>query len=141
MPIGITDPPAEVVEKQGRLVLLCYMCSEQVASMRTHEDLSRLEAFEEKLDHVIASTGDIRREYEILEIIHVYVEPFDVSRAVLSLKDKAFRLGADGVIFIEFDTVVYKTGPAYVRPSAIQTHHHTRDRIGLSAYGTAVRFI
>ena len=137
----MTDPPAEVLEKDGRLVLLCSTCAETTAHMKSKDEVTRLEEFEKKLDHIIASTGDIRREYEILDIIHVYVEPFDVNRAVLSLKEKAFRLGGDGVIFIEFDTVVYQVRMPHTGSGLMQSQLASKDRIGLSAYGTAVRFV
>ncbi len=142
------------IERNGRTILLCWDCKKKFAdltkekentkreeSFRTLQDkANNKEAYRSKLDEITISTGDIRREYEILDVLHVFLSPFDFAEAVFCLRDQAYKLGADAIVYLEFDTVVYSTYKKRTTGMDLSKTQFSEDHIALNAYGTAIRF-
>lgn len=75
----------------------------------------------------IISTGDIKHEYDIISFVE--------AKEVDDLKNKAIRLGANGLIFVRMNTYTYETGGTINGLGSYTSH------IENSYYGTAVKIV
>ena len=93
---------------------------------------AHLAEIDKKFAKIVVSTGDIRREYDIVDIVGTRVEGVNMAPAVGQLKMDAIDMGGDGIIYLQMSTFSYETKKAGA--SNIQVHVDTL------ACGTVVRF-